>query len=239
MGRYDKYKKLIIGANLVKNTITTSIPGYYGSVTVGGPGNEGIEMVTWINERIEDGSIEVSPSSGNTNLSYIRNSTTVTVESDTGNDAILPVATTSLAGVMGASDKVNLNSLITLSGVSANATHLGTFTGSIIPDNSTIKAAIQSLETAIGSGGLPAGSNGDILLYTGGNWSSVSFVHEHLNVTGSNITLASTPIANTLFLMFKNGIYLRPTDDYTKTGASITMASALTTNDNITAIYLI
>jgi hypothetical protein len=39
--------------------------------------------------------------------------------------------------------------LVTLSGVASNATNLGTFTGSIIPDNSTNKSALQSLETAI------------------------------------------------------------------------------------------
>lgn len=39
--------------------------------------------------------------------------------------------------------------LVTLSGVAANATSLGSFTGSIIPDNQTNKQALQSLETAI------------------------------------------------------------------------------------------
>lgn len=38
--------------------------------------------------------------------------------------------------------------LVTLSGVAANSTDLGTFTGTIIPDNSTNKSALQSLETA-------------------------------------------------------------------------------------------
>lgn len=39
--------------------------------------------------------------------------------------------------------------LITLTGVAANSTTLGTFSGAIIPDASTIKAAIQSLEAFI------------------------------------------------------------------------------------------
>lgn len=38
--------------------------------------------------------------------------------------------------------------LVTLSGVATNAQNLGTFTGTTIADNSTIKAAIQALETA-------------------------------------------------------------------------------------------
>jgi len=39
--------------------------------------------------------------------------------------------------------------LVTLSGVAANSTTLGTFTGTTIPDSSTIKAAIQALETEL------------------------------------------------------------------------------------------
>lgn len=45
----------------------------------------------------------------------------------------------------------NVSNLITLSGVSANSTDLGTFTGTIIPDSSTIKGALQSLETFVGA----------------------------------------------------------------------------------------
>jgi hypothetical protein len=39
--------------------------------------------------------------------------------------------------------------LVTLSGVAANATHLGTFTGATIADSSTVKSALQDLETAV------------------------------------------------------------------------------------------
>lgn len=41
----------------------------------------------------------------------------------------------------------NVDDLITLSGVAENATTLGTFTGSTIPDSQTIKQALQALET--------------------------------------------------------------------------------------------
>ena len=41
-----------------------------------------------------------------------------------------------------------IDDLVTLSGVSANAENLGTFTGTTIPDSSTVKAALQALETA-------------------------------------------------------------------------------------------
>jgi len=44
---------------------------------------------------------------------------------------------------------LDVDHLITLSGVSAAADDLGTFSGSTISDNVTVKAAIQSLETAV------------------------------------------------------------------------------------------
>lgn len=39
-----------------------------------------------------------------------------------------------------------IDDLKTLTGVASGATNLGTFPGSVIPDNSTIKAALQALE---------------------------------------------------------------------------------------------
>jgi len=43
----------------------------------------------------------------------------------------------------------NVDDLVSLSGVAENDTDLGTFTGNTIADSSTIKAALQSLETAL------------------------------------------------------------------------------------------
>ena len=48
---------------------------------------------------------------GATNLSFTRTATTLTVASDTGNDAVLPAATTSLSGVLSAADKTKLDGL--------------------------------------------------------------------------------------------------------------------------------
>ena len=60
---------------------------------------------------------------GSTNLSFTRNGTTVTVASDTGTDAVLPAATTSLAGVMSAADKTKLDGVGAANlGNSANTT---------------------------------------------------------------------------------------------------------------------
>lgn len=44
-----------------------------------------------------------------------------------------------------------IDDLVSLSGVASNAVDLGTFTGAIIPDSSTVKGALQSLETSIES----------------------------------------------------------------------------------------
>lgn len=83
------------------------------------------------------------------NLSFSRDATTVTVINDLGTNAVLPAATTSLAGVMSATDKTNLDSLVTLSGVAGGSTDLGTFTGATFTDNQTIKQILQESETQL------------------------------------------------------------------------------------------
>lgn len=64
------------------------------------------------------------------------------------------------SGVQGQVDVItqDVADFTTLSGVAANAANLGSFTGGIIADNQTIKAAIQALETQVedGSGTLTA-----------------------------------------------------------------------------------
>jgi len=50
-----------------------------------------------------------------------------------------------------------ITSLRTLSGTSASANDLGTFTGATISDNVTVKAALQALETALEAGGSGGG----------------------------------------------------------------------------------
>lgn len=44
---------------------------------------------------------------------------------------------------------LSVDDLITLSGMAEGSTHLGTFTGTTIADNQTVKVALQSLETAV------------------------------------------------------------------------------------------
>ena len=59
----------------------------------------------------------------------------------------------------------NVGDLVTLSGVAQNAEDLGTFTGSTISDNVTVKAALQALETAVETkGSTDAGDNVNTLV---------------------------------------------------------------------------
>jgi hypothetical protein len=56
--------------------------------------------------------------------------------------------------VMGAGRTNDIpNDLVTLTGVSLGDSDLGTFTGTTIADNETIKGALQDLETAVEAGG--------------------------------------------------------------------------------------
>lgn len=45
------------------------------------------------------------------------------------------------------SNDTNISDLVSLSGIAANETDLGTFTGDVIPDASTVKEALQAIET--------------------------------------------------------------------------------------------
>jgi hypothetical protein len=67
-----------------------------------------------------------------------------------------PTGNLAATDVQGALNELqgDIDDLVTLSGVAAGSEDLGSFTGDIIPDNQTIKEALQSLETEIES--LPA-----------------------------------------------------------------------------------
>jgi len=57
-------------------------------------------------------------------------------------------AAVTLTGLATANE-VHIDNVVTLSGVNKDATDLGTFTGSTITDNQTLKSALQQLETAL------------------------------------------------------------------------------------------
>lgn len=95
-----------------------------------------------------DGKLYVSAGAVVANLSLANiTANTLDVNIDTGTDVTLPAVTTTTAGVMTADFLNDLLDLITLTGVAGNSVNLATFTGITIPDNVTIKAALQALET--------------------------------------------------------------------------------------------
>lgn len=74
--------------------------------------NEGLEILPAIQQAIDEGDLIILGSGGgSTNLSATHTSDSVTVVSDTGNDALINDATSTQAGVMSATDKVKLDGL--------------------------------------------------------------------------------------------------------------------------------
>lgn len=73
--------------------------------------------------------------------------TTITVTNSAGTGIVIPSATAALSGLLPSASKVNYDANLALSGAVLGASNLATFTGTTIPDNSTIKSALQALET--------------------------------------------------------------------------------------------
>jgi hypothetical protein len=73
--------------------------------------------------------------------------------------------------LIGGGDTSSVDALVDLSGVPEGSTDLGTFTGTIIPDNSDNKQALQALETAIEAVDFPVdsvfGRTGDVVAEDG------------------------------------------------------------------------
>ena len=71
-----------------------------------------------------------------------------TVDDNAIDDGVI-VSTIARDSELPTASSLSVDDLITLSGISEGATHLGTFTGSTITDNQTIKASLQLIETAV------------------------------------------------------------------------------------------
>lgn len=117
--------------------------------------NDSVNLYQAVKLIIEDLNI----GSSSTDLSIDIAATTISLNSSTGMGTVLPSATYTDAGLMSAADKSSLDALVTLTGMGAGSLHLGQFTGAIISNNLTIKAALQQLETAIENVILPSGND--------------------------------------------------------------------------------
>ena len=118
---------------------------------------------------------------------------------DTTDDSLLMLSYTSDAGSTFSTRKIrvadllndiaqdsDVSALVTLSGVPAGSTDLGTFTGDTIADSSTVKGALQQLETALElkQGALTAGNG--ITIDGSGNISVKILAGGFLEFAGSN-----------------------------------------------------
>jgi len=104
-------ERLIIPANIGKNRITTQLGS--NQVPGGANSNEGIDIINYINEAISEGLIGLGGiPSGSGNLSLgTRTTTTMRIDIDSGTSVTLPSATSFLAGLFSATDKVKLDNL--------------------------------------------------------------------------------------------------------------------------------
>jgi len=88
-----------------------------------------------------------SQDTGAANLSFSRDGTTVTVISSTGTNAILPAATTALAGVMSAADKTKLDGIESNAKDDQNASEVPV--SPTVNGNSNVQTALEDHESRI------------------------------------------------------------------------------------------
>ena len=145
------------------------------------------------------------------NLSWTPSPTDGTVNNSAGDDAVLTLANDTNAGLMSPEDfttlsyitvtsAINLDTILssvtnvfTVIGVSSSSTNLGSFTGGIIPNNTTVRNALQALETAINTKHTKIqfqdeGSN----LGTSGTVDTINFVGTNVQATRAGNILTVT-----------------------------------------------
>jgi hypothetical protein len=179
--------------------------------------------------------VTVTTTGGATNLTLsVPTATTIDVLSDTGTDVTLPAGTITAAGLMAANDKLAINAI----GITAGQADLDTFTGTTIPDDSTVKAALQALETSLElkQSGVQYSDEG-IALGTSGTVTAINYVGSGVTATrvgnvitttiaGADLTLAN-PTATTLDVLSSAGT------DVTLPAGTTTLAGLMTANDKL------
>lgn len=143
---------------------------------------------------------------GSTNLSFSRTATSVTVLSDTGTDAVLPVADSTNAGVMSAADKVKLDGITGGGGGATNLTFSRTVDSvTVLSDTGTDAVLPEATNTLAGvfSGTNKAKLDG---IEADATSNEVNFVKRFGGV-GDGVTSNNTAIALAEASAFEN-IYL-------------------------------
>lgn len=161
-------------------------------------------------------------SAGVTNLAYTAAPTQGTVTSDTGTDAIIPLANTTNAGLFSPDD---FDKLASYPAVYA------------APDGSETVVTAGTNVTVTGTGTI---ADPYIVNSSGGGSSTTPEEQEFTTTAGANqvYNLTSTPIAKTLAL-FLNGVKMRvgAGNDYTISGTTITVLRTTTAGEWINATY--
>jgi hypothetical protein len=84
------------------------------------------------------------------------------------------------------------------------------------------------------------GSLGDFLIHNGTSFVKAQYIEEtKTGLSSTIVTLATTPMTGAPFTLFRNGSRQVITDDFTRSGATLTLASSLIPSDKITATYYV
>lgn len=116
-----------------------TLPNFAGSII-----SDGATINTALQE------LELAIQDTDTNLGTTYSLTDVTITSSTGTSTTIQAASAgSNAGIMTAEDKDTLDNLVSITGMPANSSNLGTFTYSTLTDNATIKDVLQDVENEL------------------------------------------------------------------------------------------
>jgi hypothetical protein len=144
------------------------------------------------------------------NLSFTRDATTVTVASDAGTDAVLPAATTSLAGVMTAADKTKLDATppgvaVTALSISSGVVNIDCALGDYFTLALTANVTSITFSNLPGSG--KAATKAVRMQQDGTGARTVAFPSSFKATGGSDTAVQSAANAYTVFMFtsFDNG----------------------------------
>ncbi len=171
-------KRLILPKTSYRTIKTTQFSEAASQVVTTALGNEGLDLLLWIQERIDDGSIVIS-GAGNTDLSIgTHDWQSIEILSSTGDSVVIPAATDTLAGLMTSADKVDLafllgdhQSAIQFQDEGSNLGLAGTvntidFTGSAIQAIRTGNKVTVNVTGGSGTGIMETESDNTLILYT-------------------------------------------------------------------------
>lgn len=178
---------------------------------------------------------------GGTNLTYSSASSSGTVNSDTGTDATIPAATTSIAGLLTSADKTKLDGIATGANLYVHPNHTGDVTSvadgaTTISANAVTFAKFQQIATATllgrstaGTGNVEAITLGAGLTLSSGVLSSTTGSVTSVGISGSDFTIGSSPVttSGTITLAIANNAV---------TNAKLAQAPANTIKGNNTGV---